>query len=144
MDEHELHYLAGWPDSYALISQEDTDTLAVFVHGFWGDATRTWSDFPRLVDDKRESFEALNKSDFVFINYPSLQWPIEVAAHRIGGLILRLYPESPADVFDPMAEGRAALGVSSSVLMPRTLPFSYKRLVLVGHSGGAVVIRGSC
>jgi len=141
MSQHDIYYLADRPRSYALLSEGHTESLTVFVHGFWGDATSTWSEFQRLVDDAKTSFPNLNNSDLLFFDYPSTMWTIEVAAHHLLAFLKSVYPRTDEQQLAPVRLSTSILGLESHTLLPRPMPLEYKTLTLVGHSMGGVVLR---
>jgi pimeloyl-ACP methyl ester carboxylesterase len=108
--------------SRAQWADEPSGTVIVFVHGFNGHATETWTEFDRLL--------AGSNHDLVFYGYDSLRG-------RTNPMALRLL-ECLEDLME-----KPALFVNSTVdpADARACEFKFKRLVVVAHSLGAVVAR---
>ena len=139
--QHDLYYLAGLRRSYGLILDRATDSLTVFVHGFWGDSTSTWQEFQRFVDDAQLSFPNFHDSDLLFFDYPSTKWTIEVAAHDLLRFLKSVYPRTNEERFASLQPAASIFGLNSRLLLSRPVPFEYTKLTLIGHSMGAVILR---
>jgi len=131
------HCQAAIPDrngSVGLLSlAEDVDTAVVFVHGFLGDATSTWEHFPYLIDICAGEYPWWNETDAFFYKYRgSHRIPIAVHAEEFLRFLAGIFPFPDERLFIPS---------SASLERLRPLGFRYRKLVLVGHSEGAVVIR---
>jgi pimeloyl-ACP methyl ester carboxylesterase len=119
----EIGYLPGYPGSYALLAPgTDVDTVAIFVHGFGGKPTSTWTDFQRLVDEYSEKYPWWKTVDMFFYAYDSIHTPIRANAKFIENFV--------EDVWSGLSSESSPEG-----------GHKYKSLVLVGHSEGGVIIR---
>ena len=101
-------------------------TLVVFVHGFRGKAVSTWSDFPKFVDQCR----GCAMSDLLFYGYSSRgQQALAMATDFVQAL-------------NTIWADPGALGVHSLAFMQqRGKSEPWKKVVLIGHSLGAIIIR---
>jgi pimeloyl-ACP methyl ester carboxylesterase len=107
-------------------SLQSDDHLIIFVHGFNGSACGTWMQFPdRIVGNP-----IFQGSDVVYFGYDGLRQQAQDSANIFYDYIDELI-SNPLD------------GVQEFILplLERKKPFSYKRITLVGHSLGAVIIR---
>ena len=131
MAEASMDHLISIPEhkgSFALLSESlATDTAVVFVHGFAGGATSTWSQFHSLVDVYSSEFEWWKATDAYFYRYGSISKPVAVNAHGFRSFLDFVFPSPQHSIIDSV----------------RSVPGGarYSNLVLVGHSEGAVVIR---
>lgn len=110
-------FLNEGKNSTAYYSKSDPQNLIVFVHGFSGAAVGTWSDFPSLIP-KNNKF---NDCDILYYGYRSTQGQ----AYNQG-----------QDFFNFL--GKHATKTSISL---RLNTFSYRKIIIVAHSLGAVVSR---
>jgi pimeloyl-ACP methyl ester carboxylesterase len=119
----------GWmPNSLALLSRTHATKAIVFVHGFAGSADKTWEQFARSLRAMPEATDA----DAFFVEYESTTTPVPFCAAEFRGFLLDLLREPSTRVVNgSLPEGA-----------PRRAPgATYGRIVLVGHSMGAVVAR---
>jgi hypothetical protein len=131
--------LRDYPKSYALLSSSDNcDRLVVFVHGFGGKPTGTWRKFQSLVDELQDKYPWWCETDLVFYNYESRR-AIQISAQDFSRFL------------DDIVKGEIER-ITITDFIPRTLfaghtpvwnKRTYKELILVAHSEGAVVIRRS-
>jgi pimeloyl-ACP methyl ester carboxylesterase len=144
---HFLRTLIGFEGSYALISESsDADTAVVFVHGFGGNAKTTWLDFQSLIDLSAHEFPWWRHCDAFFYEYSSTGTPIAVSADRLLGFVRHIFPDYSFcfgfnDWFSKWCSdvyGRPGLDLGPEPALPTR---TYRKLILVGHSEGAVVIR---
>lgn len=138
-----MHYwreLNGYPGSFARLSDDDgTRTAVVFVHGYYGDALRTWVDFQREVDQPGAA-NVFATSDLYFYKYPSTKRLVRVAAEDLTAFLRQVFPLPRPALFTFSAE-IAGIVRQQHPGTPREGPIGYRDLVLVGHSMGGVVIR---
>jgi hypothetical protein len=117
--------LAG--ESYALLTDDDScSTAIVFVHGIWGHSEKTWLRFQTLPDRLNDPW--WHASDLIFYSYDSSGTQLWPNVSSLGTFLHNVFP----------APDWNSLG--SSVSGPAR---NYRNLVLVGHSEGAVLIRGA-
>lgn len=93
-------------------------SLAIFVHGFFGDHLTTWGKLPELLRENAPTEETLLNWDFLFLGYSTRKMATYL---DIASLV--------ATQWEKAAKGRP--------------PFreSYSRLALLGHSLGTLGIR---
>jgi pimeloyl-ACP methyl ester carboxylesterase len=146
-NRHHFHYFPAeaFPDSFALISpSEKADTAIVFVHGFGGDACGTWSHFHQMVDDLDLCKVWFAAADLFFFQYASVWERIDSSVDRLLKFIDAIIPEPKEQLFSVTVNsifpeeqtGRDPIELN---VFPATRV--YKRVFLVGHSEGGVVIR---
>jgi pimeloyl-ACP methyl ester carboxylesterase len=98
-----------------------------FIHGFNGDAIKTWVEFPTyLTTDPR-----FKECDFFFYGYDSLRQQINFTAAAFHLFIEAVYKEN--DALYGSSIGRA-LGLTRKKI-------TYSNIVIVAHSMGAVITR---
>jgi hypothetical protein len=140
---HYCHYFNRFPGSFALISpSERANRAVIFVHGFGGDACETWSNFHSLVDDLREIESWSGATDFFFFDYRAVWERIESSVDRVLEFIKAIIPSPDSTHFEvdlnPILAVQEPLGSFVSVLPADRF---YEKIVLTGHSEGAVVVR---
>jgi pimeloyl-ACP methyl ester carboxylesterase len=144
MAKHDGNGIEGdWEGSYAWLSdQPDTDTAVVFVHGFFGDARGTWLNFPGMIDSHVMPQSFWPRADLFFLDYPSYEHHIADNADRLLRFLARIFPSPLPSLFSPLRAKPQSERLISLVLRWEQLqPRSYNRLLLVGHSEGALIIR---
>lgn len=110
-------WLSRHPDAGAIL----------FVHGFGGDPLDTWDRFPSLLPGD----PACLGHDLYFYGYDSLKRQVAYSAAELSAFLVDLF-EKPADVI---------ASASRHVADKRPPGFSYKRVVVVCHSLGALIAR---
>lgn len=143
LHSHFRHDLEQYEGTYSYISPSgNVESAVIFVHGFFGDETKTWLDFQSLIDETA-SHAAWSGSDLFFFKYSSVWAHIVANSFLLEKLIADLYPTPNPDLFRvKLTSGWAkklAGGQDEVSLLPAAR--AYKRIKLVGHSEGAVVIR---
>jgi hypothetical protein len=108
---------AGY-NTTAYFSIAESDTLIVFVHGFKGLATETWLNFPSIISNDPK----FKKVDTIFYGYKSLQGQAFDQGKE-------LYNFLSDYLVDP-----------SYQIKTKKVP-SYKKILVVAHSLGAIVSR---
>ncbi len=102
-------------------------TAIVFLHGWGGNAGDTWETFPSAL----RSTNSAAAADAFFLQYPSREHSVAVCGAKVASLLL--------DVL--RAPGPQLAGPSLLADAPPRGPFNYTRVIVVGHSMGAVVAR---
>jgi pimeloyl-ACP methyl ester carboxylesterase len=140
---HQPAQIPGFSGSYGLISSQRSTSCAIaFVHGFWGDAYSTWQDFQVLVDECSSSMPLFLEADLFFFQYEAAGNFVGPSADKLGHFIKLLFPRPPESLFSiDLTQTDWGKELPFTRLFIRRGPYEYKRLVLVGHSLGAVVIR---
>lgn len=108
------------------VSHERARRLIVFVHGFGGRATETWTDFAQ----SGRIGQWWQESDMLFVGYRSFRDDISSVADELREYIPGFYPTPHPEAMSVMG-----LQVRDDISSP------YEELVLVGHSLGGLVIR---
>jgi len=136
--------VAGWEKSYALLADcSEKETAVVFVHGFRGHSRTTWLLFQTLVDQLQASYPAWSSADLFFYSYDSFTEGVNVNAERLLRFVSAVFPVPSPTLFNLRID-RLPASVRESykgIVLPT--PDQYRRLVLVGHSMGGVVIRAA-
>jgi pimeloyl-ACP methyl ester carboxylesterase len=132
--------LPAFPGSYVLISQaKAVESAAIFVHGFWGDAVKTWQHFHTLIDDP-QFVQRFENSDLYFYDYPSTRKSVMVATDDLDRFLERIVQDGP---FILALDGKTLKGVSAPRVAGKGTGRTYKSVLFVGHSMGGVVVRES-
>lgn len=127
---------------YALLAKDATIAV-VFVHGFFGNSKDTWVNFQGLIDRFQDSFPQWGTSDLFFYSYASHD-QIKPLADDFSKFVRQLFglDENGRQVRPIRLTPEPLRLPSGKVLIApfeRTKP--YDRLILVGHSTGALLIR---
>ena len=140
MSTHLSVPLSGHAGSYAYLSTDPgSETAVIFVHGFWGDAWSTWEDFQGLVDEEVRWHGMWAKTDLYFFEYRGASNFVMKSAQDLSEFLLKIYPE-PESRFFVVSSPRSFVP-KDYLASARGTATRYRRLVLVGHSLGAVVLR---
>jgi hypothetical protein len=131
--------LNSTPGTYALLADEP-EIAVVFVHGMFGNGHSTWLNFQGLIDETEHADSWWAKCDLYFYQYESYPQIIPQAQN------FRNFLHSVIDstVLPQLIRlslwlgGRFGYDAGTNYQIERR---QYKRLVLVGHSTGAVIIR---
>jgi hypothetical protein len=135
---HALKAISEFKNSYALLSEAEAVRVAiVFVHGFGGSPTGSWHNFQGLVDQFSNQFTWWCDSDLFFYSYDSIKTPIRVNAVRLRSFLETI---SESNTLHDMIVACAKSNESVDKAF-RWGSSKYTKLVLVGHSEGAVIIR---
>jgi pimeloyl-ACP methyl ester carboxylesterase len=116
----------GFKLSQAIWSREHARNAVLFVHGFRGDALRTWGNFPDLLIEEPSS----RTFDFVFYGYDAFSSELNACAVDFAKFLKTLIL-NPAEISNTTVPSQAA----------RRADHKYTTIYLVGHSLGAVVMR---
>lgn len=117
--------LFGDAQSRATWAVGPAETLLVFVHGFGGSALATWLQFPTLLMPQ----QCCRHVDLVFYGYDGLRMRAQNSAIQLRTFLETFLPD-PAAHINKTLRGQA-----------NRRSFEYKRIVLVAHSLGAIVVR---
>ena len=113
-------------DVQVLFAVQPNRKALLFIHGFNGDAVKTWSDFHELLPE-RPKFTC---HDIVFYGYDGLRAEMNASAAIFRAFLDKLLMATKsflADNLPPSAQ--------------RADDFGYDELVIVAHSLGAVISR---
>ena len=126
--------------SYAFVSNSNSvDTAIVYVHGFLGDTQSTWEQLQYYVD--RLDNEPFRDADLFFYDYPAEDNFVHVSVPGLRAFLNWLFPLPPPELVKVhFRDLDWRLHDDPEVITLREQR-PYTRLVLVGHSLGAVVIR---
>ena len=126
--------------SYAFVSDSGSvDTAIVYVHGFLGDAQSTWEHLQYYTD--RLPGEPFRDVDLFFYGYQAESNFVHISASHLRAFLHQMFPLPPAELLTVQfrdLDWRLPYDPESITLRERQ---PYSRLVLVGHSLGAVVVR---
>jgi len=113
-------------DVQVLFAVKPDRKAVLFIHGFSGDAIKTWSDFHELLPESPNSYGR----DLFFYGYDGLRAEMNASASLFRDFLERMFNNTAQFVNDnlPLAAQRPA-------------GFLYDELVIVAHSLGAVISR---
>lgn len=121
-------------NSFALLTEEPKPQRAVvFVHGFGGSPSGTWSQMPRYI----ERDNGWKDTDAYFIGYRSTQDELTLSADYLVGFIHTILPEPTRKLF------RVTASKSDKIWLIRPEPPRYTSIDFIGHSLGGVVLRST-
>lgn len=111
-------------DVMAMFAVNSSGRAVLFIHGFSGDALRTWSRFHELLP-QRSKFRG---RDIFFYGYDGLRADIYASAAIFREFLSRLFSKRFADENLPLS-------------ISRETGSEYKELIVVAHSLGAAIAR---
>jgi pimeloyl-ACP methyl ester carboxylesterase len=112
----------------------------IFVHGFFGDAWSTWEDFQSLPDEDPSQQERWHKTDLYFYEYRGASNFIVKSAQDFTAFVSSVYPQPNEGTFSVTSTITGILlNDRSKPIRPHIQP--YRKLILIGHSLGGVVLR---
>src|SRR5215471_9605979 len=110
----------------AIFAVRPSRKAILFIHGYTGDALKTWKDFPALLPQNPK----FAGHDLLFYGYDGLRAPVGSSASLFRQFLEKLFANTP--------------DISNRSLPPlfhRDATFGYDDLIIVAHSLGAVVTR---
>jgi pimeloyl-ACP methyl ester carboxylesterase len=116
-------FISHGKNSSAFLTLDNPTNLVIFVHGFNGKATGTWDEFPDLIRTNND----FANSDVIFYGYDSLKGQVNNNAVKFYRSLCSVCESSPNNLGycrDNIVDG-----------------FNYKRILIVAHSLGAVIVR---
>lgn len=113
-------------DVQAIFSVNPARKALLFIHGYTGDALKTWTDFPALIPQNPK----FTGHDLFFYGYDGLRAPVGSSASLFRQFLEKLL-------------GNTADILNESLRPPfhRAADFEYDDFLIVAHSLGAVVTR---
>lgn len=129
----------GHGKSYGLLADsKEIETAVVFVHGFLGDPAETWQEFQTLVDAHSNFWP---NTDLFFFAYDSFRNSVSESAVDVQKFINWVL-EPPRELFEIQAGSLPGwMRASVEKVTLREESNRYKKLTLVGHSLGGLVLR---
>jgi pimeloyl-ACP methyl ester carboxylesterase len=121
-------------NSFAFLTEEEARRAVVFVHGYGGNPSGTWSQMPQCIENDK----GWKNTDAYFIGYNSRGDEVMKIAEQIAAFILAICPVPPTDLFRV-----AALKSAAKPFWLRSGTTKYSEIYLVGHSLGGVVVRAA-
>jgi len=113
-------------DIHVLFAAQPKRKALLFIHGFSGDAIKTWSDFHELLPGRPQC----TCRDIIFYGYDGLRADMHASAAIFRAFLDELFKSTKsflADNLPPSAQ--------------RADDFGYDELVIIAHSLGAVIAR---
>jgi len=139
MTDHWPRAIPHYRKSCALLSESNVTTAVVFVHGFNGNPSGTFSDFQGLIHLHPPTLKWWAGTDLYFFSYRSVTDNITTSSERFREFLTWVFPSPPRELF--LLEQEQYPWLDLRVRQIGQWPRNYEKLVLVGHSEGAVVIR---
>jgi pimeloyl-ACP methyl ester carboxylesterase len=116
----------GDPRSRLILARNPNGKAILFVHGYGGNAVKTWTRFESLLPSDKQCAG----SDLIFYGYDGL-WADSVASASIFGEFLESLFANAPQLINPALPAPAR----------RSEDFRYSEIVIVAHSLGAVISR---
>jgi pimeloyl-ACP methyl ester carboxylesterase len=117
------------PRSQVVLSRQKRPHDAIlFVHGFGGDAGRTWENFPQVA----VMSSGASRADLFFLYYPSLTPQVPFCAAQFRRFLIDVMRDPVSQIINPSLPTSA---------LKRTKEMRYRRIFIVAHSMGAVISR---
>lgn len=113
-------------DVQAILSVSPIRKAILFIHGYTGDALKTWTDFPTLLPQNPK----FSGHDLYFYDYDGLRAPIGSSASLFRQFLEELFSNT-ATILDDTLPASFRRGAT----------FEYDDVLIVAHSLGAVVTR---
>lgn len=113
-------------DVQALFAAAPTRKAVLFIHGFSGNATKTWSDFHELLPQ----CSTCAGHDLFFYGYDGLRAELNASAALFRGFLERVLTDSHTLLANNLPQAAQ-----------REQTFAYDDMVIVAHSLGAVISR---
>jgi pimeloyl-ACP methyl ester carboxylesterase len=110
-------------NSSAFLTLDNPTSLVIFVHGFNGNATGTWDEFPSIIRNNND----FTNSDVIFYGYESLKGQANNNAVKFYNFLKSVTENSPNKL------GFKRDNVNED--------FAYDKIIIVAHSLGAVIVR---
>ena len=108
------------------VTASSTRIAIIFLHGWGGSAGETWEAFPRSL----RAMSDFTNTDVFFLQYPSRSRSAAVCGSKFSEFLLDLLRVPAEQIVNPSLPSSPPQG-----------SFTYHRIVIVGHSMGAVVAR---
>jgi pimeloyl-ACP methyl ester carboxylesterase len=109
-----------------IASTEPDGSAILFIHGFNGSAIETWMDFEKMLPESG----GCRRRDLFFVGYDALRSDLTASAGIFRDFLDRFF-EKPADL----------LSGAIPTAAKRANNFTYRSLLIVGHSLGAIIAR---
>ena len=129
MDQHHYHprELPWGRRTSAFWAFVPNGQLVVFVHGFGGASTGTWTEFPILLSSSPKA----RRCDAIFYGYDGLKTRAVISALELVDALTAIASNPPATVNNSLPPSAK----------PRDPGFQWNDIIVVAHSLGAVVTR---